>query len=216
MLLDILVQTINSVISDIEPIDVKITTGCLLYSYLNNQNSTLDLRNKALSFKDYYYSQCVDRKITNRTIGFINIERLIQNKNIKTLNGLSIPDYENILKSFNNTVLEEPFDPKRISSRTYGKISFKSNFEKQKYEYLHNEYLNPITAYYKNKYDIPFNNLKIVYVAETVVPAREIIFFIKNYPSDRVVQDLKQELILFKKKPSSIKLTADSFIHIII
>ena len=98
MLLTMLTQTINTIIKDIEPVDVRITTGCLLYSYLNNQSDKTDLRNKALSFKDYYYSECIDRKITNRTIGFINIERIVRNKKFIDLNTLSNVDYEEILK----------------------------------------------------------------------------------------------------------------------
>jgi hypothetical protein len=214
--LTILVQTINSVINDIEPADVRVTTGCLLYSYLNNQPNKVDLRNKALSFKDYYYSQCIDKKINNRTIGFISIENLIRNKKINSLNDLSISDYESILKSYNNTDLELKFDPKNMDPKTYGKISFSSNLERSKFSVLHNEYLKPISLYYNNKYSIPYSNLRIVSISETVVPAREITFFISDYPSDRIVQDIKQGLILFKKNPSVIRLTPDSFVYMII
>jgi hypothetical protein len=216
MLLTILVQTINTIISDIEPTDVKITTGCLLYSYLNSQPSKVDLRNRALSFKDYYYSQCIDKKITNRTIGFINIENLIRNKKITNLNDLSITDYETILKYYNSTELELRFDPDRVNPKTYGRLSFKNNSEKVGFSLLHNKYLKPIASYYKNKYSIPYSNLKIVSVGETVVPAREIAFFISEYPSLRIVQDIERGLIMFDKKPSVVKLTSDSFVYMII
>lgn len=216
MLLTILVQTINSVINDIEPNDVKITTGCLLYSYLNSQPNKTDLRNKAIAFKEYYHSQCIDKKITNRTIGFINIENLIRNKKINDINSLSTVDYESILKYYSNTELEVKFDPKNISPRTYGRLAFKSGYERARFSALHNEYLKPISMYYKNKYGIPYNKLRIVSVSDTVVPAKEITFFIDEYPSDRIVQDIERDLILFNIKPSVVRLTPDSFVYMII
>jgi hypothetical protein len=97
MLLEMLKQTINNVISDIEPIDVKIAVGCLLYSYLDNQENKMDLRDKVVSFKNYYYSECVEKKFNNRTVGFINIEKIVRNKKFKSLNDVSHQDYESIL-----------------------------------------------------------------------------------------------------------------------
>ena len=216
MLLTILTQTINNVILDIEPVDVKVTTGCLLYSYLNNQPSRIDLRNKALAFKEYYYSQCIDKKITNRTIGYINIEKIIKNKKLKDISNISTLDYEEILKWFSNEVLEVRFNPKNIDPKTYGRISFKNTYEKEKFTELHNEYLKPISTYYRNKYNIPYEKLQIVDISDSVVPARDVTFFINDYSSNRIVQDIEQGLILFNKKPTVVRLTTDSFVYIII
>jgi len=156
MLLTLLTQTINTIIKDIEPVDVRVATGCLLYSYLNNQDNKIDLRNKALAFKDYYYSQCIEKKITNRTIGFINIEKIVKNKKLQDISTISNSDYENILKWYNVSDLEVKFNPDDLDPRTYGTISFKSNYEKEKFSELHNNYLKPISLYYRNKYNILF------------------------------------------------------------
>lgn len=216
MLLTMLTQTINTIIKDIEPSDVKIATGCLLYSYLNNQENKIDLRNKALSFKDYFYSQCIDRKINNRTIGFINIERIVENKKFTDLSSLSNSDYEEILKWYNTLDLEVKFNPLEVNPKTYGKISFSGNHEKTRFTELHNEFLKPISLYYRNKYNIPYGNLRIVNIGNTVIPAKAITFFITDYPSSRIVQDISQGLILFNKKPNMVKLTTDSYVYIII
>ena len=216
MLLTLLTQTINTIIKDIEPVDVRVATGCLLYSYLNNQDNKIDLRNKALAFKDYYYSQCIEKKITNRTIGFINIEKIVKNKKLQDISTISNSDYENILKWYNVSDLEVKFNPDDLDPRTYGTISFKSNYEKEKFSELHNNYLKPISLYYRNKYNIPYENLQIVSITDSVVPARDVTFFIKDYSSNRIVQDIEQGLILFNKKPSVVRLTTDSFVYIII
>jgi len=80
-----------------------------------------------------------------------------------------------------------------------------------------NEYgLKPISIYYRNKYSIPHGNLRIVNIADTIIPAKEITFFITDYSSYRIVQDIEQGLILFNKKPNVVKLTTDSFVCIII
>jgi hypothetical protein len=216
MLLSILTQTIATVIRDIEPIDVKITTGCLLYSYLNNQENKIDLRDKALSFKDYYYSLCIERKIKNRTVGFINIERIINDKKIKHFPSISVKDYEDIIRWFNTIDLEVKFNPNDINPKTYGKIAFSSKYERDRFSELHNNFLTPIAKYYKNKYNISNNNLRIVNVSDTVIPAREITFFIDGYESLRVVQDITKGLILFNNKPTTVELTVDSLVRIII
>ncbi len=216
MLLVMLKQVINNIVDDIEPIDIKIATGCLLYSYLESQESKIDLRNKALSFKNYYYSECVDRKIVKRTIGFINIERIVRNKKFKNLNDVSQSDYEEILKWYNNTELEVKFDPKNMNPKTYGKISFSGNYEKNRFKELHENFLRPISNYYKNKYNIDHGSLRIVEVSDTVVPAKEIKFFIVDYPSSRIAQDIKNGSILFSVKPSAVKITPESYIHMII
>lgn len=216
MLLNMLTQTINTVINDIEPTDVKITVGCLLYSYLNGQETKIDLRNKALSFKDYYISEVTDRKIRNRTVGFITIEGIIKDKKYESLDNISTNDYEKILKAYDDTQLEVKYNPNSLDPMTYGKHSFKGSYEKERFSYLHNEILKPIASYCKNKYNVPYSNLRIVSVADTVIPAKEIVFFIVGYSSNRLIQDIEQGLILFNGKIDMIKLTTDSFIHIII
>ena len=82
--------------------------------------------------------------------------------------------------------------------------------------YITNTWGKPISMYYKNKYGIPYNKLRIVSVSDTVVPAKEITFFIDEYPSDRIVQDIERDLILFNIKPSVVRLTSDSFVYMII
>lgn len=216
MLLTMLTQTVNTVIKDIEPVDVKVAVGCLLYSFLDGQENKIDLRNKALAFKEYYYSQCIEKKITNRTIGFINIEKIVKNKKLTDMSNISIRDYEEILKWYSNTDLEVKFDPNVIDPRTYGKISFNSNYEKIKFTELHNEYLKPISIYYRNKYSISYEKLQIVSISDSVIPAREVTFFINGYSSNRIVQDIEKGLILFSKKPSVVRLTSDSFVYVII
>lgn len=216
MLLDVFRSNVSSVIRDIEPIDVRITVGCLLYSYISNQIDTLNLRDQLTSFKEYYYSECVDRKITNRTIGFINIEKLIKNRKISDFSNLSNSDYEQILKLFENTTLEVKFNPLTLDARMYGKDAFKSSYEKERFNILHSEFLKPIVMYYKNKYNIPYSNLQITEIPDTAIPGRDITFFIKDYLSIRIIQDIEQGLILLDKKPSVVKLTEDSFVHIII
>ena len=74
--------------------------GCLLYTYLENQTNRFDLRNKALSFKNFYLSDIMAKKYTNRTIGFIEIERFILNKKAKKLDNLTRSDLDKILTSY--------------------------------------------------------------------------------------------------------------------
>jgi hypothetical protein len=108
------------------------------------------------------------------------------------------------------------FDPKNMNARTYGKLRFSGNQEKDRFKNLHNNFLAPISNYYKNKYNINYSNLKIVEVADTVTPAKDVKFFITDYPSSRIVQDIESGLILFNEKPSMIKITSESYIHMII
>lgn len=216
MLLKDLTTVIESVINDIEPDDVRLSVGCLLYTYLENQTNRFDLRNKALSFKNFYLSDIMAKKYTNRTIGFIEIERFILNKKAKKLDNLTRSDLDKILTSYKNIDLEARFNPYMFSSKLFGLSSFKDEKEKLAYKYLNDEILRPIADYCKDNYSSEYSNLKIVKVTDTIKPAREIFFYYQDIPTANLITDLNNKKIIFKTPPAKVKLTRESYIHVIL
>lgn len=216
MLLKDLTTVIESVINDIEPDDVRLSVGCLLYTYLENQTNRFDLRNKALSFKNFYLSDIMAKKYTNRTIGFVEIEKFILGKKAKKLDNLTRSDLDKILTSYKNIDLEARFNPYMFSSKLFGLSSFKDEKEKLAYKYLNDEILRPIADYCKNNYSSEYSNLKIVKVTDTIKPAREIFFYYQDIPTTNLITDLNNKKIIFKTPPTKVKLTRESYIHVIL
>lgn len=216
MLLDRLKNTINTVIKDIEPNDMRVTVGCLLYSYLINQPSDLDVREKALSFKEYYYSEAYDRKYVNRTIGFSEISKLVENRKLKNISNIDIKDYEKILHHYSNVELERSYNPNLFGANVFGLSSFKSSAEKDAFKKLNDEYLKPISEYCLGKYESEYSNLKIIKVSDTILPAREIFFYYVDIPSTVIIDDIQKKKILFEKTPSVVRLTKESYIQLIV
>lgn len=212
-----LTSNIKTVLVDIEPVDVKLTLGCLIYSLLEPSDNRTGLRKRALAFKDMYLSDIENKKYNNRTIGYIMIEKYFNNNNrIKDLDNIGLNTYEFILENYRRSELEEPFHPGGFSPMMYGLFSFKTDKEKKAYKHLHDKILSPIIKYYKYKYDIPYKNLKIVSVSDTVEPGRELFIFIKDYPTTKILDDIFKNRIIFDKRPSVVRLTRDAYLHIII
>lgn len=216
MLLENFTTVIEVVIKDIENDDVRITVGSMLYNYLESQTDQFDLRKKALSFKEFYLSEVINKKFYNRTIGYITIEKLIERKKITRMNQLRKADLDEIVRNFNKLETESLYNPNFFSSRVFGKESFIDKNEEDAFRRLNDDILKPIATYCKENYGSDYSNLKIVKVVDTVKPAREIYFYSKDVPTNSIVNDLRNGKILFTNKPTIIKLTRESYIHIII
>ena len=192
--------------------DDKIMVSCVLYKYIQNilQSSNDQYKNTANELVTSYITHIYDKIMTlkERFISYELMKNAISNINKKNFFQYTDDDVNTIYDLYLNKTKIENFSIYSFKQAMY-KIQNLSHKEYLKLSKIHKNIMIPICLYYINKYSISDEDLKIYSVKryESDDIGSEIIFYIKNIPSSKIVSDIKNRNITIDFK--SIKVYGD-------